>query len=97
MKSIIVILALAMALTSAFAVAEEADEEVTVASEIEEVTAEETVTLTNAEETATAECFVDEDGDEICDTCGKTAEECAAEAVEGKCATCESCGDENGE
>lgn len=77
MKNLMLILALAMVLTSAFAFAEE---EVAIA------------TSTSIKDAAT-ECFVDEDGDGVCDTCGNTAEECAAELEAGGCETCTRCGD----
>ena len=76
MKNIIVILALAMILTSVVVFAEEA------------ATPDPTELMEDP-----SVCFVDDDGDGVCDTCAKTAEECAADAAEGKCATCESCGD----
>ncbi|MCP4228620.1 MAG: DUF4148 domain-containing protein [bacterium] len=87
MKSIIVILALAMALTSAVVFAEEA---------ADEAGTEEEVTATNIKEVV-PECFVDVDGDEVCDNCAKTAEECVLLNFESGCEDCGTCGDKTEE
>ncbi len=87
MKSIIIILALAMALTSAVVFAEEA---------ADSTSAEEEVTATDIE-VVVPECFVDVDGDEVCDNCGNTVEECVLLNFEDGCKNCTTCGDKDSE
>ncbi len=48
---------------------------------------------TDSEELILPECYVDEDGDGVCDICNETAEKCAADFAAGKCETCTECGD----
>ncbi len=76
MKNLMLILAIAAILTSAFAFA-----------------GEEAATATSIKDVAVSECFLDEDSDGVCDTCGKTAEERAADLESGACAICTKCGD----
>ena len=47
-------------------------------------------------EEGAASCFVDADSDGVCDTCEKTAEECALEMKEGGCENCTSGCDKTG-
>ena len=57
--------------------------------------AEAGATATSIKEAVEVDCFLDKNGDGICDTCGNTAEECAIIAGEGGCDTCTTCGEKN--
>ena len=81
MKKVMLIIALVVISATATI----AKDEVAVASEIEEDIAEETVTLTNVEDTTAAECFVDDDGDGVCDTCDVALEDCPGKPTDGEC------------